>query len=126
MGVTRFGGYTTHLQCEATYVRPLPDGWGILYMCMCIYIHMCMRIYICICVCVFVCVCMHVFHAWDVMYVIPLCDGRDKFGTWGILNICTYIYVYTCICIYMLVCVCVCIYTYRYTMNARRVRVSTP
>mmetsp|Transcript_31867 Transcript_31867/g.26880 ORF Transcript_31867/g.26880 Transcript_31867/m.26880 type:complete len:267 (+) Transcript_31867:3-803(+) len=28
MGVTRFGGYTTHLQCEATYVRPLPDGWG--------------------------------------------------------------------------------------------------
>jgi hypothetical protein len=28
MGVTRFGGYTTHLLCEATYVRPLPDGWG--------------------------------------------------------------------------------------------------
>ena len=28
MGVTRFGGYTTHLLCDATYVRPLPAGWG--------------------------------------------------------------------------------------------------
>eukprot|EP00802_Teleaulax_amphioxeia_P020155 Tamp_20427.p1 GENE.Tamp_20427~~Tamp_20427.p1 ORF type:complete len:267 (-),score=39.78 Tamp_20427:7-807(-) len=28
MGVTRFGGYTTHLLCDATYVRTLPAGWG--------------------------------------------------------------------------------------------------
>ena len=28
MGVTRFGGYATHVLCEATYVRALPPGWG--------------------------------------------------------------------------------------------------
>ena len=27
MGVTRFGGYTTHLNIEETYVIPIPNGW---------------------------------------------------------------------------------------------------
>jgi NADPH:quinone reductase-like Zn-dependent oxidoreductase len=27
MGVTRFGGYTTHLNIEADYISPLPDNW---------------------------------------------------------------------------------------------------
>jgi NADPH:quinone reductase-like Zn-dependent oxidoreductase len=28
MGVTRFGGYTTHLNIEAKYVIPLPAPWN--------------------------------------------------------------------------------------------------
>lgn len=27
MGVTRFGGYTTHLNIESSYAIPLPEGW---------------------------------------------------------------------------------------------------
>ncbi len=27
MGVTRFGGYTTHLNIDARYVVPIPEGW---------------------------------------------------------------------------------------------------
>ena len=28
MGVTRFGGYTTHVTNDHRYVRPVPDGWS--------------------------------------------------------------------------------------------------
>jgi alcohol dehydrogenase len=27
MGITRFGGYATHLNIDSRYVLPLPDGW---------------------------------------------------------------------------------------------------